>query len=429
MVKEGMTHWNSFGLRNSPPMSARSRVDAIPGPLQPVVERRRELHREPFTGITTDGTTRAGLFTLSPTGVSTAPIAEAALGFLDGLSIEQRERCQFSLDSNHWRSWVNVHMNFFRHGVMLEQLSTEGRQRGLDLLRTTLSAHGFSQARDIMRLNELLAIVSGRPDEYGEWPYFVSIFGNPGSEEPWGWQFDGHHLNINCVIIGDQLVMTPTFMGSEPCRVDAGPYAGTSVFDKEEARGLDLIRALDASQTAKALLRPSIQPSDLPAELRGPFDPLMQASAFMDNAVIETEGVQATDLDDAQRRLLRTLVSTYVGWTRNGHADVKMDEVDAHLDETWFAWMGSTGDGPFYYRVQSPVILIEFDHLEGIVFDNDMRTRHHVHSVVRTPNGGDYGIDLLRQHHERYDHSTGHHVANEHADHDHLHPHGSAGQR
>jgi hypothetical protein len=30
--------------------------------------------------------------------------------------------------------------------------------------------------------------------------------------------------------------------------------------------------------------------------------------------------------------------------------------------------------------------------------------------VVRTPNGGDYGADLLREHHERYDHRHGAHV-------------------
>jgi hypothetical protein len=30
---------------------------------------------------------------------------------------------------------------------------------------------------------------------------------------------------------------------------------------------------------------------------------------------------------------------------------------------------------------------------------------------MRTPNGGDYGADLLRQHHERFDHSSGNHVA------------------
>jgi hypothetical protein len=29
----------------------------------------------------------------------------------------------------------------------------------------------------------------------------------------------------------------------------------------------------------------------------------------------------------------------------------------------------------------------------------------HIHSVVRTPNGNDYGKDLLRQHYARHDHS------------------------
>jgi hypothetical protein len=37
-----------------------------------------------------------------------------------------------------------------------------------------------------------------------------------------------------------------------------------------------------------------------------------------------------------------------------------------------------------------------------VVFANEEPTRHHVHSIVRTPNGNDYGIDLLRQHYERH---------------------------
>jgi fructose-1,6-bisphosphatase/inositol monophosphatase family enzyme len=44
-------------------------------------------------------------------------------------------------------------------------------------------------------------------------------------------------------------------------------------------------------------------------------------------------------------------------------------------------------------------------------FDNEVPSRHHVHTVVRTPNGGDYGADLLRQHHEQFDHRDGHHHA------------------
>jgi Protein of unknown function (DUF3500) len=51
------------------------------------------------------------------------------------------------------------------------------------------------------------------------------------------------------------------------------------------------------------------------------------------------------------------------------------------------------------------VILVEFDHQSGIMYDNDTPSRDHIHTVVRTPNGNDYGKDLLRQHYARHDHS------------------------
>jgi Protein of unknown function (DUF3500) len=54
---------------------------------------------------------------------------------------------------------------------------------------------------------------------------------------------------------------------------------------------------------------------------------------------------------------------------------------------------------------QARVILVEFDHQSGIVFDNDTPSRDHIHTVVRTPNGNDYGKDLLRQHYAEHDHS------------------------
>jgi hypothetical protein len=43
------------------------------------------------------------------------------------------------------------------------------------------------------------------------------------------------------------------------------------------------------------------------------------------------------------------------------------------------------------------------------MFDNDAPSPNHVHTVVRAPNGGDYGVDLIRQHYQRYDHSHGDH--------------------
>lgn len=49
--------------------------------------------------------------------------------------------------------------------------------------------------------------------------------------------------------------------------------------------------------------------------------------------------------------------------------------------------------------------LFTIDHQRGIALDNDEPSRNHIHTVVRTPNGNDYGRDLLRQHHEQFDHT------------------------
>jgi hypothetical protein len=101
----------------------------------------------------------------------------------------------------------------------------------------------------------------------------------------------------------------------------------------------------------------------------------------------------------------------------DGHAAVKLDEVREHLDDTYFLWIGETGeDAVFYYRIQSPVVLVEFDHQGPVALPGErgVPTRAHVHTVVRTPNGNDYGKDLLRQHYARNDHShrpTHHHHA------------------
>ena len=108
----------------------------------------------------------------------------------------------------------------------------------------------------------------------------------------------------------------------------------------------------------------------------------------------------------AQSELAVRLIRLYIDNIRPGHADVKFEEVVRHWDRTRFAWVGGTGpDSVFYYRVHSPVILIEFDHQLPVALDGpDRPTRDHVHTVVRTPNGNDYGKDLLRQHLERHPH-------------------------
>ncbi len=406
-----MKDWTELGLRGLPSMSARTRPAAFPPFLQDMFDAATAALAQPLVGISSDGNVRPGLFPLRATGVTTAPILDAAQNFLAALDATQRAKVVLDTEADERRLWFNIHPYVYRHGLMLEDLAPAQREAAMKLMAATLSARGFAQARDIMRLNGLLVEITGRSADFGEWPYFVTLFGMPSADAPWGWQIDGHHLNLNFLVLGDQLVFTPSFMGSEPCSVASGPLAGTAVFVPEARAGLSLIRALDESQSRKAVLRRSILPEDLPEELKHLVDGRMVAGAFKDNAVIPYAGVRGNELSDAQRKLLLAVVGTYVGWARDGHAAVKMTEVEAHLDETHFAWMGATGDGgPFYYRVQSPVVLIEFDHHPGIVFDNLTPSHHHIHTIIRTPNGGDYGTDLLRQHHERFDHSSGRHV-------------------
>jgi len=57
------------------------------------------------------------------------------------------------------------------------------------------------------------------------------------------------------------------------------------------------------------------------------------------------------------------------------------------------------------------VILIEFDHQRpaGLrhVFDPQKPMLEHIHTVVRIPNGNDYGKDLLREHYQAHPHPQG----------------------
>jgi hypothetical protein len=259
-----------------------------------------------------------------------------------------------------------------------------------------MSVAGYEGARDVMRLNEHAGEITGYINEFNEWFYWISLFGEPSStkpSEPWGWQIDGHHLIVNCFIVGDQLTMTPDFRGSEPVLARSGKYAGTTVFREEEALGVALMASLSADQRNAATIGEKI-PRDV------------VTTAQIDNLDLPRTGICYDALTAPQRALLRKLIAGYAGRIRPGHAEIRMAEIVRHLSQTFFGWIGGfDGNEPFYYRIYSPVILIEFDHLPGIIWDNSEPTRDHIHTVVRTPNGNDYGRDLLRQHYAAHDHS------------------------
>jgi len=349
---------------------------------------------EPFKGITTDGTVVPDLFPIQKTGVSTQSLREAAEAFLGSLTSAQRAKTVFPIDTGEWRKWSNIHPTLMRHGLALFEMSDLQRDRAFGLLQESLSAEGFATAVDVMRLNETVMEMTGKLDEYGEDLYWLSLMGTPSASQPWGWQIDGHHLIINYFVLGDQVVMTPTFLGSEPVHAKSGKYAGTRVFKTDEDQGLAVIRALSEEQRRKAII----------AEEPGGE---VFTSAFRDNLELKYAGIRYDELSNPQHDHLLRLVGIHVGRMRPAHAEIKMAEVKRHLRETYFCWMGGMeDDSVFYYRVQSPVIIIEFDHQRGIAFRQYVKPyKDHIHVVVRTPNGNDYGKDLLRQHYQQGHHS------------------------
>ena len=207
-----------------------------------VAQQKPDPLAEPFKGVTTNGTLQSGLFPIRASGVSTKPVMQAATTFVEGLTAEQRAKTTYPVDDTEWRKWNNVH-RWTRQGVSFKEMSDEQQTRAFGLLQAGLSAKGLEKSRNIMRLNETIAELTKRFDEYGEGLYHLTVMGSPSATEPWGWQLDGHHLVINYFVLGDQVVMTPTFMGSEPViSARSGKYAGTIVLQDEQNKGLALMR-------------------------------------------------------------------------------------------------------------------------------------------------------------------------------------------
>jgi hypothetical protein len=368
--------------RRAPPRVDESKLSQ---PLQDLFATWRQSLKEDFTGLTAGGEVRPGLFPLRETGVSTQPLLDAVREFLASLDAKQRAAVSFPVQSEVWRHWSNIHRNVMRHGLCFAELADRQLELAYRVMRAVLGARAYDTARNAMLLNEHLAELTGLPDEFGEFFYWISLFGEPDAQAPWGIQIDGHHCNINCFVLGDQMVLSPMLLGSEPVTAESGKYQGTTVLREEEAKGHALMGTLTAEQRAKATIGYDL-----------PFDGY--ASGFKDNVVIPRDGLAVADMTPEQKSLLLDLIKLYTDRLPGGHARLRFEDVARHIGETVFAWIGQFDPvAPFYYRVYSPVIFIEFYHQPGVALPNTGYNRRHAHALVRTPNGNDYGRALLRQ--------------------------------
>lgn len=316
-------------------------------------------------------------------------IRSTAEAFLNSLSPDQRQQAVFPVTDPERKDWSNLpHTSHPRKGISIGELTPAQRILAHQLLQSGLSSQGYLKTSGIMQLDEVLLHLSGQDQAerpmFGLRYYWLSFLGKPSERQPWGWQLDGHHLALNFSLVANQVALTPTFMGADPHEVRDGLHAGWRVLAAEDDQGLALINSLRPEQRQKAVLSPDA-PGDV---LTGPG---------RDKALQNIEGLPFSELDDAQKLLLMSLVDEYV---RNYRGDLATQQLDRINRSGWsqvhFAWAGPTRPtAPYYYRIHGPTILIEFDNnyppgrRDGPV--------NHIHSVFRDPQN-DYGEDLLRRH-------------------------------
>ena len=350
--------------------------------------------RSRSSACTTAAGVTPGLFPIRATGVSTAPIVDAANAFLATLTPAQTIRTIFAVDDAEWRRWSNVDNGLYtRQGVSLREMSDAQRAAAMALLRVSLSAKGLALSQNIMKTDQVLREVNDDALRYDEQLYFFTVMGRPSATEPWGWQIDGHHLIVNYFVLGDQVVMTPVFMG--------GGTGGGDHRQVRRQRG----HAARAGSGPRLHARPRTVAAagrDHPARQARQRHPGPGRQRQPGHRLPRREGVDAPAA--AQRRSCWRWSASTSGNLRDGARGGAHARGGARTSTT----PGSRGsaapsdDAVFYYRIHSPVILIEFDHQLPVgttsLVPRDRPTRGHIHTMVRTPNGNDYGKDLLRQH-------------------------------
>jgi hypothetical protein len=368
-----------------------------------LVEGWTPLYLNEFRGVTEDGHLREGLYELTPAEPGEeAPVeamVAAANDLLAVLDDDGRKRISFPVDAVEWQTWANPEFLQFDTGLRLDLQPEIVRERTLALMRASLSPEGFELAHAMMLINGFLGEVVDLETVLNEWSYNVVLYGEPDLRAPWGWQLFGHHCAVNCLVVEGRMVVSPVFLGAEPDEIDAGPHVGLrGVFGDRIELGTALMAALPEDQRrAATVFQEMVDPAMPPGRVH-PGDERHLAGAFQDNRVIPFEGIRVADMPEPAQELALGIVERFVALLPEGPRAARLREVRAHLDDTWFSWIGGSEPGDvFYYRLQSPVLIAELDHHCGVFLDYDTPQTFHIHTVLRTPHGNDYGRALVRQ--------------------------------
>ncbi len=317
----------------------------------------------------------------APEGASqaaaTSRVVGAAKAFLAALSDAQRGKVSFAFDDNVQRAkWSNLPSGIYqRNGLRLGELNPAQRGSVMAILAAALSPEGYAKVQGIMDADESLKQSSRGGPAFGIDEFYISVLGEPSETTPWMLQFGGHHLALNLTCAGGKGVLTPSLTAVQPS-VFIRDGKSVRPLGAENDKAFALINALDEAQRKQAIL--GAQMRDL---VLGPGQ---------DGRIIQPEGIKGSALTPKQKTMLLDLAAEWTGIIHQAAAQEKLKEIQANVDETWFAWSGPTDPTqPAYFRVQGPTLLIEYapQKLGG-------DATKHIHTIYRDPTN-DYGKKLL----------------------------------
>ncbi|KAL2821135.1 hypothetical protein BJX63DRAFT_379455 [Aspergillus granulosus] len=355
----------------------------------------RELLQEPFKGVTFDGNIRPDLFELQDEQIPISQITETATHLLSLLTPDQQKTVCYHIDSPEWRTWSNPEFLLADKGLRLDEVTPTIRTAILAILQSTLSPEGYEKAVSAMRINHYLGELVESPRVMNEFSYNFVLFGRPSTTRPWGWSFYGHHLCLNIFLYKGQIVASPWFTGAEPNEIDEGPYKGTRILHVEEKLGLELMQSLSPELQQKAQVYKEMHDPAMPPGRWNHDDQRHLCGAYRDNRIVPNEGILASQLTPTQKDTLYGILNQYLLYLPTRARELKLSHIKQFEDETYFSWIGGYSDeDPFYFRIQNPVVLVEFDHHSGVFLNNEEPRKFHIHTLLRTPNAGDYGVAL-----------------------------------
>jgi Protein of unknown function (DUF3500) len=320
------------------------------------------------------------------TQIKAQDLVGKANAFIKLLNDEQRTKALYPFDTAERYRFMYIPLED-RKGISVNELNPAQRMALMDLLHTCLSEETVKKVNDIMQLDNVLKELEHRkPEDHFRDPgkYFVTVFGIPSATTIWGWRFEGHHVAFHFSADKKQLVAgTPGFLGSNPAIVLDGPQKNKEVLKEETDMGFALLHALSREELKKAVTD-TVAPNEIIT--------VASRKAMIDKPA----GIRFGELSSANQQRLLQLINLYVHRYTKLFAGTMLKEIQtAGLDKLWFTWTGYTQHvlgHPYYYRIQGPTIIIEYD--------NSQNNANHIHTVVRDLKN-DFGGDLLLEHYKQ----------------------------